>query len=259
MNKNENLVFDQVILTKQFHSGHSVDCVVLGFEEGQLKVLLLKWKGVNKWCLPGGFVGKKEDLDKAAIRILQERTGVALPFLEQFHCFGNVNRQDVDLNIKENFEKLIGANKEFYDWVTQRFISTGYLSLVNLKKCKLMPDALSESCEWVSVNEIPNLIHDHNEMINKALAKIKMQLNYLPIGITLLNAKFTMKELQLLYEAILGKTLDRGNFQKKMLKLDILVRLEKQNTGGAHKAPYLYKFNKVKYRILLNNGFGLIS
>ncbi|MDT0551935.1 NUDIX hydrolase [Urechidicola vernalis] len=258
MNQKEVTIAKPVMLDKNFFSGHSVDCVILGFEQGEIKVLLLKWKAFEKWSLPGGFIGNDEDLDKAAIRILQERTGISLPFLEQFHSFGDVNRKGKESFLSE-IKSLIGHDSNLINWISQRFISTGYLSLVNIKKCNLVPDELSERCEWVSLNNVSNLIYDHNEMIKMALQKIKMQLNYLPIGITLLDSKFTMKELQLLYQSILGKEIDRGNFQKKMLKLDILIRLEKQNLGGAHKAPYLYKFDKLKYKKLLKKGFGYIN
>ncbi len=96
-------------------------------------------------------------------------------------------------------------------------------------------------------------------MVDKALDKVRMKLNYLPIGITLLGKKFTMKELQKLYEAILKKKLDRGNFQKKMLKLNILIRLEKEKVSSIHKSAYLYRFDKTKYKKLINSGFGYIS
>ena len=117
----------------------------------------------------------------------------------------------------------------------------------------------SEAIGWIPIEELPDLIFDHKHMVDSSLTYIRNQINYLPIGITLLPEKFTMKQLQLLYEAILSRKLDRGNFQRKMLKLDIFIRHEKQLEGGAHKAPYLYSFDKEKYQALLKQGFGLYS
>ena len=242
----------------QFVAGQSVDCVIFGFEDKELKILALKWKIKGSfWALPGGFIYKDEDMDKAAIRVLKERTGVDLPFLEQFKTFGDNSRRDDD-TVSKNL-KSIKIEGKIADWFQERFISTGYLSLVDIDQCKLSPDFASEKIEWISIDELPNLIFDHNQMVSSALAFIRNQINYLPIGINLLPKKFTMKELQCLYEAILRKPLDRGNFQRKMLKLGIFIRHEKQLEGGAHKAPYLYSFDEEKYNELLERGFGFNS
>lgn len=238
--------------------GQSVDCVILGFEEQQLKILVLKWKHASDlWALPGGFVYKDEDLNIAAIRVLKERTGIELPFLEQYKTFGNAHRRDNETLIK-NIDAM-QVSKRIRDWFDQRFISTGYFSLIDIKKCDLTPDMYSEAIRWIPIEELPGLIFDHNHMVDSALAYIRNQINYLPIGINLLSEKFTMKELQGLYESILQRKLDRGNFQRKMLKLGIFNRHEKQLEGGAHKAPYLYSFDEEKYNKLLKQGFGFNS
>lgn len=238
--------------------GQSVDCVILGFEEQQLKILVLKWKNASDlWALPGGFVYKNEDLNIAAVRVLKERTGIELPFLEQYKTFGNAQRRD-----KETLVKNVDAmqvSKRIRDWFDQRFISTAYFSLVDVRKCDLKPDIYSEAISWIPIDELPDLIFDHSLMVDSALAYIRNQINYLPIGINLLSEKFTMKELQRLYESILQKKLDRGNFQRKMLKLGIFNRHEKHLEGGAHKAPYLYSFDREKYDQLLEHGFGFSS
>lgn len=250
----EKFIFD----TSNFVPGLSVDCVAIGFEDNKLKVLVLKWKaGDDLWALPGGLVFKNEDLNNAAIRVLNERTGINLPFLEQFQTFGEVNRRDAK-TLNQNL-KSVGIQGEILDWFSQRFISTGYVSLVDIRKCKLQPDFSSEAIRWAALDEIPDLIFDHNNIVKMALEYIRNQIRYLPVGITLLPEKFTMKQLQYLYQDILQKELDRGNFQRKMLKLGIFIRHEKQLEGKANKAPYLYSIDKEKYEQLLEKGYGFVS
>lgn len=252
--KNSLINFD----INNFVPGQSVDCVIFGFENGELKILVLKWKAPGElWALPGGFVYKDEDLDKAAIRVLKERTGIDIPFLEQFKTFGKVDRRDKDTLVK-NLESIL-VNQDIIEWFGNRFISTGYLSLVDIRKCSLTADLSSEAIEWFNLEDLPDLIYDHKEMVETALKYVQNQINYLPIGLNLLPEKFTMKELQMLYESILGRKLDRGNFQRKMLKLEIFIRHEKQLEGGAHKAPYLYSFDKEKYQELLDKAIGFVS
>jgi len=242
----------------QFIPGHSVDCVIIGFEQEVLKILILKLKSKDDlWVLPGGFIFDNEDLDIAAIRVLKQRTGLELPYLEQFKTFGKAGRRD---------SKAIMKHLESYDlkgnitaWFTQRFITTGYVSLVDIDKCDPKADLYDEKAKWVAIDELPDLIFDHNDIVKTAIGFVKNQINYLPIGLTLLPEKFTMKKLQSLYESILERKLDRGNFQRKMLKLDIFNRHEKQLEGGAHKAPYLYSFDEEKYKELLEQGFGFNS
>ena len=250
--------FNKLDFEEQFVPGQSIDCVIIGFENHKIKILVLKWKAVqNAWALPGGFIRKDEDLDKAAIRILKERTGVELPFLEQFKTFGNLDRNKSKYQLENSIlESMPSAALE---WLNQRFISTGYVSLVDISKCSPKPDIFSEKIAWVDLEELPELIMDHDLMVKTAIGYIKNQINYLPIGINLLPEKFTMKQLQLLYEAILSRKLDRGNFQRKMLKLDIFIRHEKRLEGGANKAPYLYSFDEEKYNELLKQGFGFSS
>ena len=241
-----------------FLPGISIDCVVIGFDLNQLNILLLKMKESGHWMLPGGFVQKDEDMDRAASRILEERTGINLPYLKQFHTFGDLNRRE-NKPLFDSATPLAQQFKELIPWLEHRFISTGYLSLVDMRSSKPAPDILSESCTWKALKSLPDLIYDHNKIVRKAVEQIRNQINYLPIGISLLPEKFTMKEYQILYEEILQKKLDRANFQKKMLKLDFLDRHEKQLTGGAHKAPFLYAFNREKFNDLLEKGIGYMS
>ncbi|MGI9546172.1 MAG: NUDIX hydrolase [Flavobacteriaceae bacterium] len=243
--------------------GNSIDCVIFGYRNHELHILLLKWKHEKIWSLPGGFIHRDEDMDEAAHRILSERTSLDSIFLSQFHTFGNKNRSKINTEIeteqKKRFVKeLYGDNLIIIEWLAKRFISTGYFALVDIEKTNPKPDMLSEKCEWVSINEMPALILDHNEIVQKAIEQLRIQLNYLPVGLSLLPKKFTMPDLQKLYEAILQKSLERSNFQRKILKLGFLNRHEKQMSGGAHKAPFLYSFDQLKYNELLKNGISFL-
>ncbi len=241
--------------------GKSIDCVILGFEEQQLKVLLLKWKYEDIWCLPGGFIRKDEDMDQAAARILEMRTGLNSVYLNQFYTFGSEKRSKLNeeaqlTRMRHVLEELHGKNEKFITWITQRFITTGYFALVDIRKTDPHPDMLSERCAWKSLSNLTGLMMDHKEIIKKAMEHLRIQLNYLPIGMSLLPQKFTMQDLQKLYEAILKKPLERSNFQRKMLKLGFFIRHEKQLTGAANKAPYLYSFDADKYETLIKSGIG---
>ncbi|MEK6479456.1 NUDIX domain-containing protein [Catalinimonas sp. 4WD22] len=230
----------------------SLDCVIFGFHENQLKVLLLRMKNMDKWALPGGFIDKDEDVDHAAIRVLKERTGLDHIFLQQFHLFGEVKRNDQNHN-EELFSKRV-IDPALEEWFMQRFITIGYYALVDYSKVIPQPDRISEACEWFSLEEIPTLILDHAEIISKALLTLRRQLKYQPIGKNLLAEKFTMPELQALYETLLDKSLDRRNFQRKILSYGILKRLDERRMGGAHKAPYLYIFDTKNYEKALKEG-----
>ncbi|WP_276366548.1 NUDIX domain-containing protein [Chryseolinea sp. H1M3-3] len=224
----------------------SIDCVIFGFHDNQLKVLLLKWKDQGSWSVPGGFVKRKESLDASAKRVLKERTGLKDIFLRQFQVFGDPHRE----RGKKSF-KIIGTSKS---WIMDRFITVGYWALVEFSKVTPRPDWLSDECQWWDVQQIPSLIYDHNSIVTKALEALRLSLNDQPVGYNLLPQTFTMPELQRLYETILGVSLDRRNFQKKMLALDVLERLPERKTGGAHKAPFLYKFDKKKYERAMQKG-----
>ena len=242
----------------KYMPGVSIDCVVVGFDLEELHILLLKWKDEELWMLPGGFILLDEDMDQAATRILEQRTGIKLPYLAQFHTFGNVNRREKNmLSVKTDTHRTFFT--EYKAFLEKRFISTGYLSLVEMQHCLPTPDIMSDYCTWKSLTSLPKLLYDHREIVDIAMVHLRSRINYMPVGISLLPKKFTMKEFQSLYEQILHKELDRGNFQKKMLKLDFLDRHEKQLTGGAHKAPYLYSFNEKRYNELVEKGIGYIS
>ena len=232
-------------LKTNYLSSVSIDCAIFGFHDGQLKVLLLRWKGTDDWCLPGGRIFHQENMDEAAHRSLRERTGLSEIFLQQFHTFGDVMRYK-NFSRQDTLHKL-GLPDDALHELTNRDVSVGYYALVEFAGATPTPDFFTDECRWWDVDQIPLLLFDHNDMITLALKTLRRQLTYQPIGYNLLPDKFTMPDLQQLYETILGQSLDRRNFQKRMLGYGILERLEERKTGGAHKAPYLYRFNKENY------------
>ncbi len=247
-------------LKEHFFKGHekylrhiSVDCVIFGFCENELKVLLLKAKYAGKWALPGGFILKEEPMDTAAERILKERTGLDNIYLQQFYVFSDPGRSTKKIN--QTFLNNIGVKAD-ESWMFERFITVGYSALVDFTKVQPVADIFSDSCEWFNINDIPNMILDHHQILNKALKNLQAQLNFQPIGYNLLSSKFTMPELQKLYETILNRKLDRRNFQRKILGTGILRRLDETKKGVAHKAPYYYKFDLRKYQKALKAGMG---
>lgn len=230
----------------------SLDCVIFGFHEGQLKVLLLKLKKAMQWSLPGGFIFKNEDVDKAAERVLQERTGLSKIFLQQFNVFGRPDRSDSGFH--RNVLRKDGIDLGDDHWLFRRFVTVGYYALVEYSHVDPKADSFSDFCTWRDVDDLPELMMDHRDIITKALETLQGHLNYHPIGYNLLPAKFTMPQLQKLYETILNKNLDRRNFQRKILSYGILRRLDEVQKGGAHKAPYLYRFDLRQYHKALKDG-----
>jgi ADP-ribose pyrophosphatase YjhB (NUDIX family) len=219
----------------------SVDCVIFGFHENQLKVLLLKFKKSPVWALAGGFVGIEEDVDQAAQRILEERTGLTDIYLEQFYTFGDMARNYRAVDEHRGVNEAMGGESDKLDFVDQRFITIGYYALVDYSQVQVNPQGMSDASEWMDVTALPKLFLDHNRIVIKALESMRRSLDEKLVAFALLSETFTMSELQLVYETILGKRLVRTNFQRKILSLDILERIEKKYTGGAHKAPYLYR------------------
>ncbi|MFC0515245.1 NUDIX domain-containing protein [Mucilaginibacter angelicae] len=234
---------------KNYVNHISIDCVVFGFHEGQMKVLLLKTNDEEKWYLPGGFVLNEEPIDTAADRILKERTGLDKIFLQQFRVFGDPDRSKV------HNDMYAGMLPKEENWFSGRFISIGYYALVDFFGVIPHPDQFSELCAWRDLDDMPEMQLDHENIYKSALDALRLQLNYQPIGYNLMPREFTMPELQKLYETILDKKLDRRNFQRRVLGFGILNRSEEPRKGGAHKAPYLYSFDMENYQNALTEGF----
>jgi 8-oxo-dGTP diphosphatase len=213
----------------------TVDCVVFGFDEGELKVLLIQralepFKG--KWALPGGFVRVDETLDNAARRELAEETGLENVFLEQLYTFGTVNRDP-----------------------RERVVSVAYYALVKLSDHKAKAATDAADAEWFPISELPKLAFDHAEIVAAALARLQGKVRYQPIGFELLPPKFTLSELQHLYEAILETGLDKRNFRKKVLSFGLLVPLKQTQMSGRHRPAQLFRFDADKYEKLKKRGF----
>ncbi|REA60904.1 NUDIX hydrolase [Dyadobacter luteus] len=226
----------------------SIDCVIFGFSQNQLKVLSPKliFKG-DFWSLPGGFVRQDESIDQAARRILEERTGIKDIYLEQFRVFGETDRSNLsfwDRLTELNGEAFVAEhfNRKELEWITKRFVSIGYYALVDITKVIPVKMEADASVEWYDIQNLPPMIMDHNQIVAAALVSLQQNLDQKLIAFNLLPETFTMNEVQQIYEVVLNKTLLRSNFQKKILDLNVLERLEKKFTGKANKAPYLYRW-----------------
>jgi 8-oxo-dGTP diphosphatase len=227
---------------KDFMRHIAYDSVIFGFSGEQLKILIMQYHNTGLFALPGGFVNRNENLNDAVRRGLHERTGLDNIYLEQFYTFGDVARYKPEI-----MQTILDSNGRYSDelsWMLDRFISVAYYALINYKEVVPTPDALSDSCGWYALDELPNLMLDHAEIVAKALQTLRDNLERKLVGINLLPPLFTMNELQKVYEAILGEKLHRGTFQRKILGLGILQRHEKQFSGKAHKAPFLYSFGQ---------------
>lgn len=227
-----------------YMAGVSVDTVIFGFHNDKLKALLLRFANTPYFVLPGGYVMKEESLDDAALRLLRERTGLKNIYLEQFYTSGNISRSKEEVAI-ELTKKMIGTIPHS-NWFVQRFISVCYYALIDDTKVNPVTEAFFTEVKWFDVNKLPKVLYDHDTIINKALKRLQADLDEKLAGSSLMGETFTMAQLQKLYEAVYQKEFVRTNFQRKILSMNILERLEKKYNGKAHKAPYLYRFIESK-------------
>ena len=223
-----------------FMPGLAIDAVIFGFNENQLKILLLKYENTNLFALPGGFIKTNESLNEAAKRTVIERTSLVNIYLEQFYTFGDIARHDPEpLKI---ILKGKGHAPSTDHWLFKRFLTVGYYALIDYSKAIPIPDFLADKCEWHDLENLPVLMLDHAQIVAKALQTLRTNLDDQLIGFNLMPETFTMNDLQCLYETVLGKKFLRTSFQRKMLNLEILEQKDRKFTGAANKAPYLYKF-----------------
>jgi len=215
----------------------TVDCVVFGLDEGALKVLLVRRESepfAGRWAIPGGFVNMDETVERAALRELAEETSLENVFLEQLYTFSRVDRDP-----------------------RERVVSVAHYALVRLSDHRVKAATDAREASWFLADEVRGLAFDHDEILRVALERLRSKLTYKPIGFELLPSKFTLSDLQQLYETVLGKPLDKRNFRRKLLETNVLIALDERELGVAHRAAQLYRFDKRRYRELEREGRSL--
>ena len=243
---------------KEYRPNLTIDCAIFGYHEGKLYILLIKNKIITKWCLPGGYVKLTENLDEAATRITDERTGINNLFLMQFKSFGEPGRnQSLGTFDEKLFYDMTGVNISADCWLAGETVTIGYYAITDISKTKPNTDFLSSECRWFPLKELPKLGFDHDNLVSEALFSMRIHLYHFPIGKNLLQKKFTLKEIKLLYEAISGKSLNATNFPNKLISLGLLIKLNEKKKIGAHRSPAYYKFNEKKYNEALKEGLVL--
>lgn len=204
-----------------------VDCIIFGFDKGELSLLILKRNfepAKGKWSLMGGFIQKNESADEAAKRILSELTGLEDVYMEQVGAFGEVDRDP-----------------------GERVISLAYYALVNINEYD-RELVQQHNAYWINVDELPDLIFDHSEMVEKARIIMRNKASSEPIGFNLLPDLFTLTQLQTLYEAIYGETIDKRNFRKRVADMEFIEKTDKIDKTSSKRGASLYKFNLKKYK-----------
>ena len=218
-----------------FKFGLSVDCVVFGYHKGQVSVLLVErdaepFKG--SWALPGDLVNLDEDMDEAAGSVLRKLTGLENIFMEQFYSFGSVQRHPAG-----------------------RVATVAYYSLVNSDEYKPKASAWIKSIQWFDIRSLPKLAFDHDQILDKGIRTLQRRVRYRPVGFELLPTKFTLSELQELYEALLNAKFDKPNFRKKILSMELLRPLEEVQENVSHRPAKLFQFDENRYQELRKEGF----
>lgn len=213
----------------------SIDCLIFGFKKNELDILLVQHgEGISKgkWALPGGWIRYNESTDDAAARLLSDLTGVSNIYLEQLRSFGHVDR-----------------------YPSKRVITIAYYALVKPENYTLHPGFTATDAQWFKISEVPELPYDHADILENGLKYLKHKVRHEPIGFNLLPKKFTLLQLQELYEAILEKKLDKPNFRRKLMKMNLLDPCKEKQTDVSHRAANLYRFDKKIYDKLTEKGF----
>ena len=239
---------------KYFFRNVSVINVIFGYHEKLLKVLLQRPIETDKWLLPIGYIKRDETIEEAASRTIEARTKLKNLYLKQFKSFGkqtiwNVHLLTPILNRWDSQAKLDSTN-----WLLDYFVSIGYYTLTEFSKVEPSGEYLNEECKWWEINNIPEMMFDHRNIISEALNSLRIDINHYPIGIELLPQKFTLPEIHCLYETILDRKLDYRNFSKKLITTGIIKKLDEKRNIGAHRSPNLYVFNKEIYQKTLQEG-----
>lgn len=235
----------------------SIDNVIFGYHNKQLKVLLQRPQGLSKWTVSGGYIKRTETIEEAAARIAKERTGLKNLYLNQFKAFGSPSRtKDNAISIK-TIGKLAGVKIDKNNWMFDYFVSLGFYTLTEFNLVNPTGEFYTEECQWWDIFKLPSLALDHQLIIEEALKALRLDIYQYPIGYELLPEKFTLPEITALYETILGKKLDSRNFSKKLQATGIITKLDEIRYIGPHRSPFLYKFDKVTYDEALKNGMVL--
>lgn len=232
-------------MESQINPNVSVDCVIFSFDGNDLEVLLIERMAEGTtieddlMALPGNLIYQDENLDQAANRVLLELTGLENIFLEQVYTFGDPSR--ITKQKDQDWLKKIRAHPE------ARVITVAYTSLVKKSNLKVSPSSFARKALLVKIKEVPQLAFDHNDILNKALDFLKQKIYTQPLGYELLPERFTLAQLQKLYEAILHDSFDKRNFRRKILRTSFIVGLDEKQQGVAHKPARLYKFDKSQF------------
>ena len=224
-----------VRFTNEIIEAISIDCLIFGFRNGELDILLIKHaEGISKgrWALPGGWIRHNESIDDAASRLLTSLTGVSNIFLEQFRAFGEVHR-----------------------YPGKRVITLAYFALINADNYSLSPGFTASDAQWFKIHAIPRLPYDHNKILRTGFQYLQHKVRHEPIGFNLLPKKFTLHDIQKLYEAILETELDKPNFRRKLLNMNLLVPCDEKQRDVSHRAANFYRFDKKIYKQLKESGF----
>lgn len=213
----------------------SIDCLIFGFKKNELDILLVKHgEGISKgkWALPGGWIKYNESIDESANRILKDLTGVSNIYLEQLRAFGETNR-----------------------YPGKRVITLAYYAMIKPADYTLHAGFTATDAQWFKVSDVPNLPYDHNKVLKTGLEQLRHKVRHEPVGFNLLPKKFTLLQLQELYEAILQKKLDKPNFRRKLINMNLLEPCKEKQIDVSHRAASLFRFDKKNYDRLTEKGF----